>query len=366
MTLACAPGRPDRFRPKMPPTPMKSSPPASTPLHAQMADWFVRREGPDWTEADERDFVAWLRADPARRQAWRQWSTDWRAADRLPHDAAQRLRAMVQADRQATGHAAPRSPARRHFGAALALAGVAGMGTAGRLGWQRFNPAPLYRQDLATGVGQTQTAILPDGSVVHLDARTTLQVRFFADRREIHITHGQAAFEEAGDPERPFEVRTDDLRVAVIGTRFSVRQTPDVPGRTAAEVRVAEGRVRVSRIGLAGLLRPWSIEIGARQQLARDEATGQPRAAPFAADDFTPWRRPLLRFSDVPLDQAVAELQRYADLQITAVAPDARGLRLSGSFGTRDPASTRRLLEGALPIQFKPAEQGFEILLSEQ
>ena len=36
-------------------------------LHDRAADWFVRRQQPDWTGADERALDAWLGAHPLHR-----------------------------------------------------------------------------------------------------------------------------------------------------------------------------------------------------------------------------------------------------------------------------------------------------------
>ena len=79
------------------------------------------------------------------------------------------------------------------------------------------------------------------------------------------------------------------------------------------------------------------------------------------AAGVAPWRSMPLSFSDVPLREAVAEMERYANLGIAAIDPAVAGLRLSGTFDPRDPEATRRLLARALPIRLDGSAQGVHV-----
>jgi len=90
---------------------------------------------------------------------------------------------------------------------------------------------------------QLQQLTLADGSVVHIDARTRLDVEFTAERRLVHLYEGQAVFEVAKDPSRPFTVSTHIVDVTAVGTRFGVAISPGVT------TTVSEGVVRVTAHG---------------------------------------------------------------------------------------------------------------------
>ena len=335
----------------------------------ELIDWFMRRHGAQWGAEDEQAFQHWLQA-PANRRAHAQWQADWALIDAMPKGSADRLRAMVVADRlvdQALERAgaqiaaeAPRQPERRQAMArGLALAGVAGMvGTVAWLGWQHVQAMPVYQQAWRTRKGQQQEARLPDGSELRLDTATALQVTYFRAHREVLMAQGQALFSVAPDARRPFVVRAGSAVVTVVGTRFSVRLTPEVPGREGVEVSVQEGRVRVGR---AGADAAGAFELTAGQRLVLPANGLAPVLGKVPPDGVAAWRAMPLSFSDVPLQEALAEMARYADMGIASIDPAVAGLRLSGTFDPRHAAVTRRLLASALPIRLVPGEGGLEV-----
>lgn len=92
---------------------------------------------------------------------------------------------------------------------------------------------------------QTRHA-LPDGSTLQLDALGSVEVRYFATRREVRLAQGAAFFEVARDPQRPFAVQAGEVRVVVLGTRFGVEVSPLAEGGgQRVTVQVESGRVRV-------------------------------------------------------------------------------------------------------------------------
>lgn len=340
----------------------------------ELARWFLRRQdapGPvPWTAQDEQAFQHWL-ANPANAQAYARWQADWTLIDAMPRASVERLRAMAVADQaaeQRTRQPAGR-PRRWALAQGLALAGVAGVTLAGGwLGWQQLQARPVFEQAFHTRRGQQTEATLPDGSSLRLDTATALQTVFFRGRREVRLAQGQAFFAVARDAARPFTVRAGDALVTVLGTRFSVRYTPGVPGRDGVEVAVEEGRVRVARgpgTGAApagGTAEPETFELTAGQAVVLPADGSRPLRGAVPAVGVAAWRTLPLSFSDVPLQEAVAEMERYADLGIAALDPAAASLRLTGTFDPRSAATTRRLLADALPIRLVDGPRGLEVL----
>lgn len=326
----------------------------------ELVGWFMRRHGPQWTAGDEHAFQQWLHT-PANQAAYAQWEADWKLMDDLPQASADRLRAMVAADRrvrQTVPAAGPGRERRRFFARGLAVAGVAAVAVGtGWLGWQHLQAQPVYTQAFSTRAGQQSEVTLPDGSTLRLDTATALQVTFFRQRREIRLVEGQAMFAVVADAQRPFLVTAGPVRVTVVGTRFAVRMTPGIPGRDGVEVEVEEGRVRVARPAPGD-----TLELTAGQCLSFDPQGHDPVLDTIAPEAVAGWRSQHLSFSDVPLRQAVAEIERYRGLDIVAIDPAAAELRLSGTFDPRDPATTRRLLAATLPIRLVRQGAGWAVL----
>jgi len=341
----------------------------------ELVDWFMRRHGSQWTAKNELAFQQWVAA-PGNRDAYAQWQADWELIDAMPRESADQLRAMVTADRKAE-QAAPRpakhSPERRRaLAAGFALATVAGLGvTGGWLGWQHLQAQPLYEQAFSTRKGQQSEVKLPDGSTLRLDTATSLKVMFFRHRREVQLAEGQAVFAVTSDARKPFRVRAGDVQVTVVGTKFSVRLTPGVPGRAGVEVTVEEGRVHVVRAkaaqeleGAASRVTPLqAFDLTAGQNLVFGTDGLPPELSTMPAGGFATWRSAQLSFSDVPLKVALAEMERYADLGISSVEPAAASLRLTGTFDPRDAAAVRRVLGNALPVKLERGANGLEVRL---
>jgi len=92
-----------------------------------------------------------------------------------------------------------------------------------------------------TGVGESLSRIMPDGSTIWLNSSTKVKVNYTAEYRRINLLEGEAHFEVAKDRTRPFEVYADNRLVRATGTAFTVHK---VTG--AIEVLVSEGTVELA------------------------------------------------------------------------------------------------------------------------
>jgi hypothetical protein len=79
-----------------------------------------------------------------------------------------------------------------------------------------------------------------DGTQADLAAGTALDVDYSSSRRALRLRAGEATFEVARDPDRPFVVWADGLTATALGTKFKVALAPIVC------VQVYEGVVAVS------------------------------------------------------------------------------------------------------------------------
>ena len=101
----------------------------------------------------------------------------------------------------------------------------------------------MRTQRYATDIGEQYRTALADGSLVELNTATRVAVDLTPEERDIHLRKGEAVFEVAKDPSRPFVVKTPLADVRAIGTVFAVRT------ENGLEVAVSEGVVSVERDG---------------------------------------------------------------------------------------------------------------------
>jgi len=335
------------------------SPAAPSPQADEAAlDWFVRRTGGPLDAAEEAAFQEWLAGDDKHRAAFARHQDDWHALDALPVDGLRTLRRNLADDKLAAAQAAPRQRTWWQeltiWAPQAALAAVALMvSCGGYLAWNLWQQQALFTQSFTTARGQQLEVTLPDGSRMRLDTLTRAEVAIYRGRREVRLPQGQAMFQVAGDAARPFDVLAGPLRITVVGTRFSVRYTPDVPGLEGVQVAVEEGRVRVARAAHEA-----AIELVAGQQVASDMAglLGAVSAVPAAG--VAPWRESRVSFDDTPLDQALAEFERYGPVHLSVREPAVAALRVTGTFDPRRLDNFARTLPHVLPVRLR--EQGDE------
>ncbi len=91
--------------------------------------------------------------------------------------------------------------------------------------------------------GNSLNVTLPDGSRIHLkpNASVFYSSKQFSAKREVYV-EGEAFFQIAKDPLKPFYVYYDNLVTKVLGTSFTIR-TNSVAGNI--EVEVLSGKVQV-------------------------------------------------------------------------------------------------------------------------
>ncbi|WP_271203458.1 FecR family protein [Methylopila jiangsuensis] len=278
-----------------------------TPEQRAAADaWLMRRDG-DQSARDEAEFDAWLAADPRHPLAFAETERLWSAIG-LPLARAQ--------DRRAAAHVRWR-PGRMAIGGMALTAGLALAAIAPGL-------IADFGADIVTGRGETAERRLPDGSTVRVAADTALDVDFAGATRRVTIRRGEAFFDVISNPARPFVVDGGPARVRVTGTAFNVERADE-----RASVVVARGSVEVS---LPDGSATEALAPGERVE-AEDGRLGPTETVDL--DMELGWMSGRIAFSQQPLGEVVAALQRQTDARI-ALRGDLSGRLVSGSFPLSD------------------------------
>jgi transmembrane sensor len=238
-------------------------------------------------------------------------------------------------------------------GAALAAALVLAVGVR----WGVAQLEPREGQPFSTDVGGREAVALADGSRVTLNTRTRGRAVVNDRRRHFWLEEGEAYFEVAHDPKRPFVITAGKDTITVLGTRFSVRH---VDGRT--QVTVVEGRVRLD------LARPDGGAPALPVVVTRNEAviaeSGSVlvigRTEGEVASELS-WRKGQISFDQKTVAEIAAEFNRYNRVQLV-VEGEAANLRLSGNFDTENVEAFARLAHDGLGLRLE--RDGDRIILS--
>ena len=253
------------------------------------AGWVVRLEAGSFGDAEAIAFDAWLSASPVNVSAF---------------DRAMGVSQQVAANAEpiAESLSARRSirpaPDRRMVvgGFGIAAAAVLAVVAAPEL------ISSTSTETYTTAKGERRSVTLTDGSRVDLNAGTRLTLSLARNTRTVRLDKGQAVFDVAHNPERPFYVTAGDRTVRVVGTQFDVRRREGklsvTVARGAVEVGPAEGAS-----GKAYRLRPG-------QRLDHVEGDVRTQVVKAEASEVLAWRTGRLVYREQPLSEVIADLNQ--------------------------------------------------------
>jgi transmembrane sensor len=311
----------------------------------QAAEWVVQLRAPDRPANCEQAFADWLRASPVHVREYLHAVEVWEglghaqlavdlSSDALVQEASSTNLVRLPGTEPQADAVADEAPSRRFgfikTGLSCALLSVA---IVAYLGWKQ-----LTVFDVATGVGEQHSTVLPDHSRVELNTQSEIRVAFTSAERRVELVRGEAFFDVSKDPARPFIVYTDVATAKAVGTRFSVYRA-----LTGTIVTVAEGRVLVHHQrppsgSTADASHPEAVEVIPGTQA--EARPGRPVQMHSANLEHTlAWRERRLVFDGEPLEEVVKEFNRYNSPPLVIADPRLNGQRISGVFGSYDSES---------------------------
>ncbi len=211
--------------------------------------------------------------------------------------------------------------------------------------------------EYATAIGGRQSYTLEDGTVVALNTNTRIQVDYSNARRAITLVQGEASFDVAKNPERPFVVYAGTGLVWAVGTVFNIRYDAG-----QVDVLVTEGRVKVFSDARATdpaspSLKDATPATGNTVGTTTTEVVQKQREALLGAGEslryrqvieslktieleersrILAWHSGSLVFKGETLEQAIAEISRYTDKELVIADADLKQLRVGGHYKTDD------------------------------
>jgi transmembrane sensor len=326
---------------------------SSRQIEERAAAWLLRRENAGWNAADQAGLNQWLQASALNRVAFLRLQAGWEEANRLKALGAglPRGRAPAPDELISAGYASAADQMQtaapdnkflsrrlRRRGALALAATVSGLIVAAAL----YVAVPPAGERYATPVGGLTSLSLQDGSSVTLNTASRIRVHMGAAERRVELTEGEAFFDVAQDPARPFVVQAGSRRVVALGTKFSVaRRGEDI------RVVVTEGAVRLEgrEAQAAPVLSAGTIAQTRTSNLQIDE-----RTAPDV-EELLSWRSGYVVFQNTALSDAVAEFNRYNRQRIVIDDPDIAVMELTGKFRATNYQAFVRLLEETFHIE---------------
>jgi transmembrane sensor len=337
-------------------------------IRAEASAWIAKLHGPERSADLEEDFRGWLNARPEHARAFEHITEIWDALGNVNVGGLPRLASDDPFDSAAAHPSEParyesqqpakpnartgirETPARARapagpvaIAAAFLLAAI-GVGT-----WHY-----LTRGQYTTDIGEQRIVSLDDGSRLYLNSDTRLNVDLELYTRRIELQRGEAYFEVAKDPTRPFIVTAGDRTVTALGTSFVVRHGMERTAVTLVEGKVTVGSTTssnaphghrtsqptelntgssVSKESEASAPVPGTVTLAPGQRITFERSgtaeIDTPRPEATAA-----WRRGEVVLDETPLASAIEEMNRYQRQRLMLDDAAIGDLPISGIYRT--------------------------------
>ncbi|MEN7547729.1 FecR domain-containing protein [Rapidithrix thailandica] len=179
----------------------------------------------------------------------------------------------------------------------------------------------------STQVGEKKRLTLSDGSKVVLNAGSTLKFyQHFSDSlREVQL-EGEAFFEVAKDPCRPFIVKANAVFTKVLGTRFNVSAYPE---EDKIRVALAEGKVQVN------LTDSQTLGLNPGHMATYSKTANAMFRSDFDYKEMLGWKDGILYFKDASFEEIVEKIEKWYAVKVHYNKAQPAKWKYNGEFDNK-------------------------------
>lgn len=194
----------------------------------------------------------------------------------------------------------------------------------------------------STNLGERRTIKLLDGTLVHLNAMSTVSYKKdYATNRFVYLK-GEAFFEIAKDSAHPFRVNDGRLTTTALGTTFNVNAYDT---NKKVEVTLVTGKVSVEDNRSSNKL---LLEPGQTASLNPADILTKSTANPLEIG----WRKNILYFNETPFEEVIRRLIRWygKPIEVKNMKTD---LYCSGTFDNESLENVLTILSYSIGFDFE-------------
>lgn len=219
---------------------------------------------------------------------------------------------------------------------------------------QQHTESIVYRT-ASNPAGQTSQITLADGSIVWLSAASTLRYpeKFGDGFREVNLI-GEAFFEVAENPKKPFTVNSEHIQTRVLGTSFNMRVFED---EEDIQVTVATGKVSVRQKAVVAdsLVEPVDpiVVLAPDQQFVFNKKTQTGVTQAVRAALYTSWKDGKSIFENHSFEDIAHRLEQWYGVQIHFSDASLKRIRFKVAFDNNSLQHALRMLQVIEDFEFK-------------
>lgn len=331
-------------------------------IEAEARAWIIQFDGARPTEDELHEFREWLGRSPLHKQIFKRTVSVWNDMDMLAdllseEDATLESLETAPVRRRSIFARLNLTPAHAIFAFIVAFILV----VAGYVSVPGLIHDEVFLAEYQTAVGELKAVALPDGSSIHLNTGSRINVSYNEGGRIIRLDEGEAYFNVSHDKEKPFVVYANNFAIKAVGTAFSVHVLDE-----GVDLTVTDGRVEVITLDKKlHRLEDFDLKQIDRATARVPMVKGQhvifndekqelelaQKIEPGEIEKKLSWRDGMFIFDNDSLEDVVAEINRYSSMKLVISDSDIRDLRFGGYFRINDMPSILVTFEEAFGIK---------------
>lgn len=228
-------------------------------------------------------------------------------------------------------------------------------------------------QSVETPSGAKSLITLEDGTKIWLNAKSKLTYpAHFVDNKRVVTLEGEGYFEVAKDKSRPFEVKTSNLNIQVLGTVFNLKSYPE---EGLVETTLIEGRVALNKITNEKEQEIYQLKPNQQALFIKKEGfltTNEMAAANLSNDEsntrsseklvvndivdidaVTAWKDGNMIFKNETFESIAIKLERRYNAKIVFQDEAVKSYRFSGKFDEISIEQALKALQFASTFSYK-------------
>ena len=195
---------------------------------------------------------------------------------------------------------------------------------------QHMKPEDVSMITVYSNAGMRSQVELPDGTIVHLNANSTLKypARYARNERKVQLS-GEAYFTVSHDTKRPFVVNTPNnkLDIEVLGTEFNLQAYDN---DSLFLVTLIDGSVQLNKIG-----KEEHVKLSPSERATYMVSTDNIQVETVNIDMETAWVEGKLIFRDTPMQEVLRQLSHFYSVKFDIMDPVIKDYVFTGTFDNK-------------------------------
>jgi transmembrane sensor len=196
-----------------------------------------------------------------------------------------------------------------------------------------------------TNEGEKARLSLADSTEIILNAGSSIEYdrSYNIKNRKVKLT-GEAYFEVATHPEKPFIVELDRMNIAAYGTIFNIFSFSN---EDRIETTLVEGAIEVAIPG------EKIIKLKPGQQVVYFRSTKKAVVQNVSSETYISWKENKLRFDDTPFEEVLRRIGRKYNVNFEISNSELLELKYTATFIDETVEEVMQMLSTVSPINYK-------------